>query len=76
MCRRLRSQARKLHSLGLEVVLLLFVLCLLLHLLYVLPFSLFPPVFRIRRIRIFLGLPDLDSLVRGAYPGPSIIKQK
>jgi hypothetical protein len=35
----------------------------------------FGPVFRIR-IRKFLGLPDLDSLVRGTDPDPSIIKQK
>jgi hypothetical protein len=38
------------------------------------------PVFRIRRIHMFLGLPypDPDPLVRGRDPdlGPSIIKQK
>ncbi len=35
-------------------------------------------VFRIHRIRMFLGLPDPDPLVRGMYPDPdlSIIKQK
>jgi hypothetical protein len=31
---------------------------------------------RIRRIRMFLGLPDPDPLVRGLDPDPSIIKQK
>jgi hypothetical protein len=35
------------------------------------------PVFRIRsRIRIFLGLPDPDPLVRSMDPDPSIIMQK
>jgi hypothetical protein len=33
-------------------------------------------VFRIPRIHMFLGLPDLDPLVRGMDPDPSIIKQK
>ncbi len=33
----------------------------------------FLPVFR---IRMFLGLPDPDPLVRGPDPDPSIIKQK
>jgi hypothetical protein len=34
-------------------------------------------VFRIRRIHVFLGLPDPDRLVRGMDPDPdpSIIKQ-
>jgi hypothetical protein len=31
---------------------------------------------RIHRIRMFLGLPDPDPLVRGMDPDPSIIKQK
>jgi hypothetical protein len=31
---------------------------------------------RIRRILMFLGLLDLDQLVRGTDPDPSIIKQK
>jgi hypothetical protein len=36
------------------------------------------PVFRIHWIHMFLGLPDLDPLVRGMDldPDPSIIKQK
>jgi hypothetical protein len=28
---------------------------------------------RIRRIRMFLGLPDPDPLVRGADPDPSLV---
>ncbi len=32
--------------------------------------------FRIRRIHMFLGLPDPDPLVRDTDPDPSIIKQK
>jgi hypothetical protein len=36
----------------------------------------FVAVLRIRRIHMFLGLPDPDPLVRGMDPGPSIIKQK
>ncbi len=31
---------------------------------------------RIRRIHMFLGLPDPDQLVRDMAPDPSIIKQK
>jgi hypothetical protein len=31
---------------------------------------------RIRRIHMFLGLPDPDPLVRDTDPDPSIIKQK
>jgi hypothetical protein len=31
---------------------------------------------RVRRIRMVLGLPDPDPLVRGTDPDPSIIKQK
>jgi hypothetical protein len=31
---------------------------------------------RIRRIRKFLGLPNLDLLVRGPDPDPSILNQK
>ncbi len=35
----------------------------------------FSPVFRTRSIRKFFGLPDPDTLVRGTYPDPSIIKK-
>jgi hypothetical protein len=31
---------------------------------------------RIRRIHMFLGLPDPDELVKDTDPDPSIIKQK
>jgi hypothetical protein len=37
--------------------------------------ALLQAVFRIR-IHMFLGLPDLDPLVRGMDPDPSIIKPK
>jgi hypothetical protein len=40
------------------------------------PFNIYPTVFRIHRIHIFLGLPDPDPLVRGMDPDPFIIKQK
>jgi hypothetical protein len=42
------------------------------------PFNIYLTAFliRIHRIHIFLGLPELDPLVRGMDPDPSIIKQK
>ncbi len=36
----------------------------------------FIPVFRIRRMRKFLELPDPDSLVGGTDPDPPFIKHK